>query len=70
MLIKMEAYQEDSTWCACGIGEDIFTQAATADERYCNIKEAVEMHFENGSTRPEIDILIVSDRGAEFRKTS
>jgi len=42
----------------------------TADERYCNIKEAVEMHFENGSTRPEIDILIVSDRGAEFRKTS
>jgi hypothetical protein len=61
MLVKMEVYQEDGTWCARGIGEDIFTQAATVDELYSNIKEAVELHFENGSARPEIDILIVSE---------
>jgi hypothetical protein len=61
MLVKMEVYQEDGTWCARGIGEDIFSQATTVDELYSNIKEAVELHFENGSPRPEIDILIVSE---------
>jgi len=61
MLIKMEVYQDDGMWCARGIGEDIFTQAPTVDELFENIKEAVELHFENGSKPPEIDILVVSE---------
>ncbi len=59
MLVKIEVYNDGESWCARGIGEDIFTQAQTVDELYANIKEAVALHFENGS-RP-IDILIVSE---------
>jgi len=61
MLVKMEVYQDGDTWCARGIGEDIFTQAETADELFRNIKEAVAVHFENGTQTPEIDILVVSE---------
>jgi hypothetical protein len=61
MLVKMEVYQDGDTWCARGIGEDIFTQAETADELFRNIKEAVALHFENGAPTPEIDILVVSE---------
>jgi hypothetical protein len=61
MLVKMEVYQDGDTWCARGLGEDIFTQAETADELFRNIKEAVAVHFENGAQTPEIDILIVSE---------
>ena len=55
MLVKMEVYQDGDTWCARGIGQDIFTQGQTADELFRNIKEAVALHFENGSA--DIDIL-------------
>lgn len=61
MLVKLEVYQDGDFWCARGIGEDIFTQAETVDELYKNIKEAVALHFENGSAPPQIDILIVSE---------
>ncbi len=61
MLVKMEVYQDGDTWCARGIGEDIFTQAETADELFRNIREAVAVHFENSAQTPEIDILVVSE---------
>jgi len=61
MLVKMEVYQDRDTWCARGIGEDIFTQAETADELFRNFKEAVALHFKNGAPTPEIDILVVSE---------
>jgi predicted RNase H-like HicB family nuclease len=61
MLVKIEAYHDGEFWCARGIGEDIFTQGRTVDELYANIKEAVALHFENGSMQPDIDILIVSE---------
>jgi hypothetical protein len=61
MLVKMEVYQDGDTWCARGIGQDIFTQGQTADELFRNIKEAVALHFENGSESPDIDILVVSE---------
>ena len=61
MLVKMEVYNDGDSWCARGIGEDIFTQGRTVDELYANIKEAVALHFENGSPSPEIDILVVSE---------
>jgi predicted RNase H-like HicB family nuclease len=47
MLVKVEVYTDDEFWCACGIGEDIFTQGQTVDDLYANIKEAVAHHFEN-----------------------
>ncbi len=61
MLVKMEVYNDGDSWCARGIGADIFTQGRTVDELYANIKEAVALHFENGSPPPEIDILVVSE---------
>jgi hypothetical protein len=61
MLVKIEVYNDGERWCARGIGEDIFTQAQTVDELYANIKEAVALHFENGSRPTDIDILIVSE---------
>ena len=46
-LIKFEIYQdEDHFWCARGIDADIFTQGKTLDKLRANIKEAVELHFE------------------------
>ena len=61
MLVKVEVYHDGENWCARGIGEDIFTQGATVDEVYNNIKEAVALHFENGSHTDKIDILVVSE---------
>lgn len=61
MLVKIEVYNDGESWCARGIGEDIFTQGRTVDELYANIKEAVALHFENGSRPTDIDILIVSE---------
>jgi predicted RNase H-like HicB family nuclease len=34
-------------WCARGLGVGIFTQGATLDELVANIREAVELHFED-----------------------
>ena len=50
MLVKIEVYDDGESWCARGIGEDIFTQGQTVDELYANIKEAVAVHFENRDT--------------------
>jgi hypothetical protein len=61
MLVKIEVYNDGESWCARGIGEDIFTQGQTVDELYANIKEAVALHFESGSGPKDIDILIVSE---------
>lgn len=61
MIVKVEVYNEGETWCARGIGEDIFTQGQTVDELYRNIKEAVALHFEDDLPASDIDILIVSE---------
>ncbi len=61
MLVKFEVYRDDDFWCARGIGQDIFTQAKSVDELYENIREAVAVHFENGDSTNEIDILVVSE---------
>jgi hypothetical protein len=61
MLVKMEVYQDGDTWCARGIGQDIFTQGQTADELFRNTKEAVALHLENGTQPTDIDILVVSE---------
>jgi hypothetical protein len=56
MLVKMEVYNDGEFWCARGIGEDIFTQGHNVDELYANIREAVALHFENGTGQVGIGI--------------
>lgn len=59
MLVKIETYFDGESWCARGIGEDIFTQGKTLDELYDNIKEAVSVHF--GDADEPITILTLSE---------
>ena len=59
MLVKIETYFDGESWCARGIGEDIFTQGSTLDELFQNIKEAVGVHF--GNTMEPITILTLSE---------
>lgn len=54
MLVKFEVYHDGESWCARGIGHDIFTQGATVDEVFANIREAVALHFDNGSPVPDV----------------
>jgi hypothetical protein len=61
MLVKIEVYNDGESWCARGIGQDIFTQGRTVDELYKNIKEAVALHFDEDVPPSEIDILVVSE---------
>ncbi|MHA1155952.1 MAG: type II toxin-antitoxin system HicB family antitoxin [Candidatus Heimdallarchaeota archaeon] len=61
-LIKVEIYQdEEEFWCAKGIDADIFTQGKTLDELRKNIKEAVELHFEEELQTETIRILTLSE---------
>jgi len=59
VLVKVETYFDGESWCARGIGEDIFTQGSTLDELYENIKEAVSVHY--GETDEPITILTLSE---------
>jgi len=59
MLVKMETYYDGESWCARGIGQDIFTQGSTLDELFDNIKEAVALHFEE--LHEPITILTISE---------
>ena len=62
MLVKFEVYNDNEFWCARGIGVDIFTQGKTLDELMENIKEAVELHFEDQlHAGNEIRILTISE---------
>jgi hypothetical protein len=44
-LVFEISQEEDGTWIAVGIGDDIFTQGADMDELKANITEAVLVHF-------------------------
>ena len=59
MLVKVEVYNDGEFWCARGIGEDVFTQAKTVDELYANIREAVNLHFEDRACAPDLSIRAV-----------
>jgi hypothetical protein len=62
MLVKFEIYNDGKDWCARGIGVDIFTQGKTMDELVKNLREAVEVHFEDQlHTGEEIKILSISE---------
>ncbi|MBI2297774.1 MAG: type II toxin-antitoxin system HicB family antitoxin [Armatimonadetes bacterium] len=57
MLLKVEAYNDGEFWCARAIGEDIFTQGRTLDELAANLREAVELHYEDAPELPEVLLL-------------
>ncbi|EDY36474.1 conserved hypothetical protein [Aciduliprofundum boonei T469] len=59
LLVKFEIYNDGEYWCARGIGVDIFTQGKTLDELMENIKEAVEVHFDEALESGE-DVKIIS----------
>ena len=59
LLVKFEIYNVGEYWCARGIGVDIFTQGKTLDELMENIKEAVEVHFNETLEKGE-DVKIIS----------
>ena len=62
MLVKFEIYNDGKYWCARGIGVDIFTQGETLDEAMDNIREAVEVHFDEVlDSGEEIKILSISE---------
>lgn len=63
MVVKIEAYHDGDSWCARGIGEDIFTQVETLDELAENVREAVELHFEGAALLPDV-LLTNQKRGS------
>jgi hypothetical protein len=68
MLVKIETYFDGESWCARGIGEDIFTQGSTLDELFQNIKEAVAVHY--GDIDQPITILTLSEVNIADAKAS
>ena len=61
MIVKFEVYFDGEYWCAKGIDDDIFTQGKTLDELMENIREAVELHFEDEIEKgEEIVVLTLS----------
>jgi len=60
--VKFRIYYDGEYWIAEGVDVSIFTQGKTLDELMKNLKEAVELHFEDelreGKT---IKILSVSE---------
>ena len=60
ILFVIEEAQEGG-FVARGIGADIVTEADTLDELRANVREAVECHFENGSTPRLVRLHFVRD---------
>ncbi|WP_456416325.1 type II toxin-antitoxin system HicB family antitoxin [Methanocaldococcus sp.] len=60
--INFRVFYDGKYWVAEGIDVSIFTQGKTLDELMKNIKEAVELHFEDEIKAGEIiKILSVSE---------
>jgi len=72
LLVKFEIYDDGEFWCARGIGVDIFIQGETLDELMSNMKEAVEVHFDEVLRSGEgIEILsILEVKVRSFAKTA
>jgi len=60
MQVTFIIKKESDFWIAKCIDQDIFTQGSTLDELMQNIKEAVELHFEEYLNKEPIQILSLS----------
>ena len=47
MFAEFEVYSDGIWWCGRGIGVDIFTQGKTFEALLENIREAVQLHFDD-----------------------
>ena len=68
VLVKFDIYHDGKSWCARGIGVDIFTQGRTLDVLNENLKEAVEVHFDDELNSGE-DIKVASISGNKLGGT-
>lgn len=59
MLVKFDIYHDGESWCARGIGVDIFTQGSSLDDLNANLREAVEVHYDDELSSGE-DITVIS----------
>jgi predicted RNase H-like HicB family nuclease len=48
-MVEFEISSDGTWWCGRGTGVDIFTQGETLQDLLNNIREAVQLHFEEGS---------------------
>ena len=46
-LIKSEIYYDGENYCGRCLDFDVFTQGKTLDEVVLNLKEAIQLHFED-----------------------
>ena len=53
--IKFEIYHDDNYYCARCFDFDVFTQGSSLDELISNIKEAVDLYFEESKTKENYD---------------
>ena len=62
MIVKVEVYSDGESWCARGVGADVFACAGTLDELLVEVKEAVACHYDdelkNGRT---LSILLLTE---------
>ncbi len=49
-MIKAEVFHDGEFYCARCLDFDIFTQGKTLDELVQNLKEAIQLHFEDDPT--------------------
>lgn len=65
MQVTFIIHKETDFYTAKCVEEDIFTQGSTLDELMKNIKEAVELHFEDYLINNSIQILSLSQTEVE-----
>ena len=67
-VIKVEIYHDGEFYCGRCLDFDVFTQGSTLDDLVLNIKEAIELHFEDDAEalsdyRPHPSIFTMMDLG-------
>ena len=65
-IIKAEIYHDGEFFCARCLDFDIFTQGESLDEVVSNLKEAIQLHFEDEDidhTRIPMSLFTVMDLG-------
>jgi len=65
-ILKAEIYYDGEYYCAKCLDFDIFTQGETLDEVVSNLKEAIQLHFEDetaGKDRVSASLFTLMDLG-------
>jgi predicted RNase H-like HicB family nuclease len=67
-MIKAEIYHDGEFYCAKCLDFDVFTQGKSMDEMIVNLKEAVQLHFQDdpeslGEFAPNPSLFTMMDLG-------